>query len=184
MDDRTNAIEEIIRQAQAKGQFADLPGQGRPLDLQQNLFAPDKQLAHNLIQNNGFTLPWIADRQEITAELAGWRQKLGTAWRQRHNGPAWEKHWQEVAAAFRHEAGKLNGRILAYNLKAPADSQHLFAINVEAELERLPQSPPEDDPGWTDKTPGSPAHSQALPAPSLRERALGYIRSLRRRNGP
>jgi hypothetical protein len=183
MEDRTNAIEEIIRQAQAKGQFADLPGQGRPLDLQQNLFAPDSQLAHNLIQNNGFTLPWIADKQEITAELAGWRQKLRAAWRQRHNGPAWEQYWQECVAAFRQEAGQLNSRILAYNLKAPADSQHLLAIDVTAELERLRQSPPEDSPGWADETPGPPANSQAVPTPSLRERALGYLRSLKRRNG-
>jgi len=184
MDDRTNAVEEIIRQAQEKGEFADLPGQGRPLALPQNLFGADKQLAHNLIQNNGFTLPWIADKQEIAAELAGWRQKLRAAWRQRHAGPAWEQYWQECVAAFHQEAGKLNRRILVYNLKVPADSQQLLAINVEAELERLRQSPPEGDLEWADKSPDSLANSQAVPTPSLRERAMSYIRSLKRRNGP
>lgn len=173
MDDRSSAIEEIIRQAQAKGEFENLSGQGRPLDLRENLFAPDSQLAHNLIQNNGFTLPWIADKQEITAELENWRRKLSAAWRQRLNGPTWEQHWRESAATFTQEAAQLNKRILNYNLKVPAASQQLLPVNVELELERARQTPPDDNEPLPQQRP------TAVAAPTLRERARAYIHSFK-----
>jgi hypothetical protein len=189
MSEQMNAIEEIIRQAQEKGDFANLPGQGRPLPLPENPFAADSQLAHSLLQNNGFTLPWIADKRELSAELDGWRQKLSVAWQQRSRGPAWERHWHDSAAAFRDEAEKLNRRILTYNLKVPAASQQLLPINVETELARAQQSlararqslarAQQSLPPTAEPAPSTTELPTAAPTPSWRQRALNHIRSLK-----
>jgi DnaJ homolog subfamily C member 28 len=177
MDDRLDAIEEIIRRAQAEGAFDNLPGQGDPLDLNKNPFAADSQLAHDLIQNNGFTLPWIADKQEIMGELVDWRSKLTRAWQRQDSGPIWERHWRESVAAFAVAAVKLNKRIADYNLKAPADSQHLLAIDVEAELRRARQSAPlpeADSPAPIKKSVETDA------PPGFRQRMLEFARRKRR----
>ena len=54
------SIEEIIRQAMQEGKFDDLPGKGKPLNLDQNPHQdPDWRVAHHLLKSAGFSLPWI-----------------------------------------------------------------------------------------------------------------------------
>ena len=63
-------IEEQIRRAQEGGQFDDLPGKGKPLRLDENPHEdPEWRLAHQILRNGGFSLPWIEMWREIEAEL-------------------------------------------------------------------------------------------------------------------
>src|SRR6266446_1664378 len=50
-------VEEQIREAQARGEFDNLPGFGKPLDLDSNQFAGDKALAYSMLTQNGFAPP-------------------------------------------------------------------------------------------------------------------------------
>src|SRR2546428_14135987 len=58
-------IEEQIQEAQARGEFDNLPGAGKPLELDNNPFTGDKALAYSLLKSNGFASPEIALAKEI-----------------------------------------------------------------------------------------------------------------------
>ena len=74
-------IEELIQRAIREGKFDALPGQGKPLHLDDNPQAdPDWQLAYHLLKENGFSLPWLELRQEIENEIESARQSLQRAW--------------------------------------------------------------------------------------------------------
>jgi Domain of unknown function (DUF1992) len=62
-------IERRIDEAVARGELDDLPGAGRPLDLDQDLLVPpDVRMAHRILKNAGFVPPEVDLRREI-AEL-------------------------------------------------------------------------------------------------------------------
>src|SRR6266487_783498 len=47
-------IGEQIREAQARGEFDNLRGTGKPLNLDDNLYAGDKAMGYNLLKIDGF----------------------------------------------------------------------------------------------------------------------------------
>ncbi len=63
-------IDDAIQKAMQAGQFDDLPGKGKPLNLDENPFAdPEWELAQHVLKSSGYTLPWIETRQQIEREL-------------------------------------------------------------------------------------------------------------------
>jgi len=135
-------IEELIRKAIEAGKFEDLPGAGKPLQLDDNPFEdPDWRLANHMLKNAGYTLPWLEKRREIEAALAGIRADLKRAWlwqneaRQRGGARAEiDLHWQRAVAAFEQKINEINKRITTYNLEAPARFQ-LPILRLERELQ-------------------------------------------------
>src|SRR5438094_52917 len=63
-----NYIDEQIRAAEERGEFANLPGAGKPLHLDQNIYAGDKAMAYNLLKSNHFAPPEIELLKEIRTE--------------------------------------------------------------------------------------------------------------------
>ncbi len=138
-------IERRIREAMEQGEFDNLRGQGRPLpDDEENPFeAPDRRLAYHLLKSNGFTLPWIARRQEIMRR----RERIAIPLRRAHDlyharvafrpedGLA-EATWQRARDAFRQEIVALNREIDGYNLIVPSDAFRLMPLVYEMELAR------------------------------------------------
>lgn len=62
------AVEEIIRQAQERGEFDNLKGKGKPLDLTSYFETPeDVRMAYSVLQNAGMVSAEIELLQEITA---------------------------------------------------------------------------------------------------------------------
>ena len=58
--------ERRIRDAQERGEFDDLPGSGRPLDLEDDLLVPEElRVAHRLLKNAGFVTPEPEMHHEI-----------------------------------------------------------------------------------------------------------------------
>ena len=75
------SIEEIIQQAMREGAFDNLPGKGKPLDLDENPYLdPEWQLAYHLLKQNGFGPQFIEQRQAIELELASAREGLARSW--------------------------------------------------------------------------------------------------------
>ncbi|PID73283.1 MAG: molecular chaperone DnaJ [Desulfobacterales bacterium] len=65
-------VEERIRQAQARGEFRDLPGSGAPLPVQDDVHVPeDLRLAWKMLKNAGCLPPEVELKKEIrrTEEL-------------------------------------------------------------------------------------------------------------------
>jgi len=58
--------EERIREAIARGELDDLPGQGQPLDLEDDTHLdPELRLAYKVLKNAGYTPPELDLRKEI-----------------------------------------------------------------------------------------------------------------------
>ena len=122
-----NSPEEQIRKAIADGKFDDLPGKGKPLQLDDNPFAdPDWALAYHVLQSSGYTLPWIETRKEIEADLEAARASLRRAWEWKQRAlvesqpeDLVEVEWERALEAFCEHIESLNRRIAAYNLEVP-----------------------------------------------------------------
>jgi len=64
--------ERRIAEAIARGDFDDLPGTGRPLELDDDPLIPNElRAAYRILKNAGFVPPEVAARREI-GDLAAW----------------------------------------------------------------------------------------------------------------
>ena len=63
-----SVIERRIREAQASGEFDDLPGQGQPLELDDAALVPaEMRMAYRLLKNAGYVPEEVAIRREIAS---------------------------------------------------------------------------------------------------------------------
>jgi hypothetical protein len=68
-------VEEKIKQAQERGEFDNLPGKGKPIDLTSYFETPeDVRLAQSVLKNAGFT----SHEVELLNEIAGLKQVLAS----------------------------------------------------------------------------------------------------------
>jgi hypothetical protein len=66
-------VEALIKEAQERGEFDNLPGKGKPIDLSTYFEAPeDIRLAQLVLKNAGMTLPEV----QLLKEIAELRQVL------------------------------------------------------------------------------------------------------------
>lgn len=138
MDDPARGIDDTIRKAMEDGQFKNLPGAGKPLRFDDNPYEdPGWSLAFHMLKENEFTLPWIAERQEIEAELETACQTLRGAHQARHSTPTGEASWQQAESTFRECVLLLNKRIRDYNLSVPSANFQRMPIQAEREIERI-----------------------------------------------
>ena len=139
------SIEDAIQKAMEEGKFDNLPGKGKPLNLEENpLEDPEWRAAFRALRNGGFSLPWIEDLREIQESWEAARRSLANTWAWRQNAlaqgekvPLVEKEWGRAAAAFREKVQELNKNIRKYNLGVPADVFQKTTINAEREIERI-----------------------------------------------
>ena len=61
--------ERLIREAQERGDFDDLPGHGRPLQLDDDPREGDMGLAYHLLRNAHVAPPWIEADKDVRASL-------------------------------------------------------------------------------------------------------------------
>jgi DnaJ family protein C protein 28 len=138
-------IDDHIQKAINEGKFDDLPGKGKPLNLEDNPHAnPDWRLAHHLLKSSGYTLPWIAARQEIEEQIEAARASLGRAWewRQRalQGGQPYaqaDAEWGRAVRAFQEQVEKINKKIFDYNLQTPSEKFQLLKLSAEKEVEAV-----------------------------------------------
>lgn len=123
-------IDEQIQDAMRKGHFANLPGTGKPLKLEDDAHVPEMmRMANKLMRDNDLVPEWMAQGKELDAE----REKLlAEAQRLTERGVT-------GGAAFDalHEAAKkYNSRVLSYNLKVPQGVAHKRHFELEQELRK------------------------------------------------
>ena len=149
-----SAVDRLIDEAQREGKFDDLPGKGKPLRLNKNPYAKEQALAFELLQNNNYTLPWIARRNELLAKIDAFRAGLQQAWRRHQRrlsaaAPASERaalsdEWVHVVAEQAAAVEKLNKEIAHLNLTVPAERLELLKLNLGRELRRAGAGRPSD----------------------------------------
>lgn len=148
-----NYVEEQIREAEARGVFANLPGAGKPLKLDENVYAGERAMGYNLLKSNGYAPAEIEllkeirqERQRIEAKLARLvqRRKNMRVWRvppfaseKRAFNDAVEKTATEYNAILRD----LNRKILTLNLTVPV-LMHQPMLEVESLVQQFRTSCP------------------------------------------
>lgn len=71
-----SAIEQRIREAIERGEFDDLPGRGKPIDLDAYFSTPeDLRMAYSILQSNQF----VPEEVDLMKEIAELRERLGSA---------------------------------------------------------------------------------------------------------
>lgn len=66
-------VEELIKEAQERGEFDNLPGKGKPIDLSDYFEMPEEvRLVQSVLKNAGMTTPEVT----LLKEIAGLRQVL------------------------------------------------------------------------------------------------------------
>lgn len=134
-----SAIDKQIREAMERGDFDNLRGAGKPLNLARDPNVPeDWELAFNLLKNAGFAPDWIETRKEVDAT----REKIFAPLQRFLNNPPPNlkeraRVQAEIIEQFRKQANDLNRLIDTYNLKAPTPQVHLRRIRVEYEVEQF-----------------------------------------------
>jgi hypothetical protein len=136
-------IEEIIQRATERGEFDNLAGMGKPLNLDdESPYAGEKAAGYRLLKNNGYAPPEIELLKEIRRERARAEQKLerlrarGEGLRHRAVPPfesekrAYNDALEKAIGDYEARLRELNRKILTLNLSVPL-SMHLPMIEVE-----------------------------------------------------
>lgn len=138
--------EEAIEEAMRSGAFDNLPGQGKPLNLVNNPYAPGTELAYQLLKDNEYTLPWISERVSLLARIQALRDEIASAWRwyegdyqadaneSRRLGLAQE--WSALVVGWEERISALNEEIANVNLKQPGHQLEILKLALHRELGR------------------------------------------------
>ena len=129
--------EKKLREAIEQGEFDNLPGKGKPVDLEENPFEdPNLRVVHRLLRNAGFAPAWIEERKDIDLQLEAALTKLKRGWHLFRESPAGAE-WERCLREFRVIGAELNERIRMYNLRAPAAVFHRKHIDADRIIEQL-----------------------------------------------
>jgi DnaJ family protein C protein 28 len=137
-------IDEQIRQAMQRGEFDNLPGKGKPLNLSQNPHEdPGWRITYRMLKENGYTLPWIESRRSIEIDFENDLASLQRSWEWhvaatgRRNLVFAEREWQQALQKFHQAVTRLNKRVRNYNLEIPSNQFQRRLINAELEIKKI-----------------------------------------------
>lgn len=69
-------VESLIKEAQARGEFDNLPGRGKPIDLTEYFSTPeDVRVAQTLLKNSGF----VPIEIELLQDIAALKEKISVS---------------------------------------------------------------------------------------------------------
>ena len=145
--DRQQFMDQVLDEAQAKGLFDNLPGRGKPLQLDHNPYAEEQQLAHKILRDNDFTLPWIADRAEMVGKIEALRAELGKTWQTGRDNytqaitdsqkATLNQEWVHYLNRLESRLAILNKAIGNLNLRLPIANMEILKLNLDQELARI-----------------------------------------------
>lgn len=151
LSDWESTVEKQIREAMERGEFENLPGAGKPLDLSENPYTPEEwRLAFKLLKDNNVAPEWIEQGKAIRQELAALAKLLKQQVRWQREQWANAKllapdkmiaEREHLAHArdktmrvYRQRAEALNKLIDTYNLRVPDAQLQVPRIRIEEEM--------------------------------------------------
>ena len=127
-------IEDVIREAMERGDFDNLPGKGKPLNLtEDSLLDPMTAIVNRILRDNGVSHPLIEARKTIEAERDAARSELLQAYRRSRP----DESWQEAVQTFRTRVREINRQVRIFNLKTPSPALHGLAMDADAEIRKV-----------------------------------------------
>ena len=146
-------IDEQIHEAQARGDFDNLPGTGKPLTFDDTPFTGDKALAYSLLKQNGYAPPEVELAKEIRIQFEKTQEKLEKLRQQRKSlctrliplfgseKRAFNYAVEKATAQYNQLLRELNRKILKLNLITPAP-MHMSTFEVERLVQQFRNSCP------------------------------------------
>ncbi len=146
-------VEELIQEAQQRGEFSNLPGMGKPLQLDDDTYAGDKAIGYHLLKSNGFAPAEVELANEIRKQRERAEAKLkrivqqGQTLRSRRVLPfasekrAFNTTVEKAASEYDRMLRELNRKILTLNLMAPT-AMHQTLFEVEPLVQQFRQACP------------------------------------------
>ena len=146
-------VDQQVREAQERGEFDNLPGTGKPLDLTPNPYAQGQELAFKVLKDAGYAPEWIELDKAIRNKLQSARTVLWRQWQWREarlrelsgQSDSWSEAersralagWQDAVAAFELELQSINQEIVDLNLRVPGTRFQRSKLDAAHELARL-----------------------------------------------
>ncbi|PON56150.1 DnaJ-like [Parasponia andersonii] len=135
--DIINVVEQRIWHSMEEGQFENLPGKGKPLNLSGNPHAdPAEDTLYRILSKNGCAPEWVELNKEIRNKICGWRLALKNAWTENCNGGDNNSNWVQSSEALKLQLRDINNMVFRYNLIVPFGRQ-MFGLKWEKELDRV-----------------------------------------------
>lgn len=140
-------MEDIIEDGRRRGLFNDLPGAGKPLDLEHNVYEGSQTLANQIMKTNDIRPVWLSQRLGVSEKIEEFREEVGRTW-ERYNlalthaqgdthRQALTLGWDDICRRWQEHIDKLNKEIDTYNLKRPHGQLELFKLRLLDELKRV-----------------------------------------------
>jgi len=148
MSSTEDLVEEQIRKARERGDFDNLEGTGKPVDLSENPFEPaDMRMALRILKNNDFTPFWIqlgkdidADTAKLWKEVEQFKSYTASFVTEKHVSITINRFEKKKALFYyekRLEFEKLKKKILDYNLHCPTFRLGRANIDVDDEMYKV-----------------------------------------------
>jgi len=130
----TKLVEDQIREAMERGEFANLPGAGKPLDLAENPYTPeDLRLAYKILKDAGYAPLWIELHKEIEANIVAAGRLVENYRQLAANGDAVEASLAHLRDTYAQRLAEINEKIKSFNLLVPIArlQKPLFVVEEE-----------------------------------------------------
>ena len=138
------AVEALLQDAVAAGQFSGLPGEGRPFSFKPHEgLAGDDWLAFKVLQNGGLLPEFLNIGREVETlenELTELDRRHAALAATAMDSDAWDVSWPvilQIRARFEETARRLRITQEKFNWEAPGHRSQRAPIWVEYRLERL-----------------------------------------------
>ncbi|KVI07966.1 dnaJ homolog subfamily C member 28-like isoform X2 [Cynara cardunculus var. scolymus] len=138
--DIMNVVERRIWRSMEEGHFENLPGKGKPLNLNSNPHAdPAEDTLYRILSKNKCAPEWVELNKEIRTNVAEWRSTLKKAWARKESGDM--SKWFEYSDSLKLQLHSINDKVFRYNLIVPFGRQ-MLGLKWEKELARLNEVQP------------------------------------------
>ncbi|CAN8257242.1 unnamed protein product [Cochlearia groenlandica] len=135
--DIINVVEQRIWHSMEEGKFENLPGKGKPLNLDTNPHVdPAEDTLYRILNKNGFAPEWVELNKEIRSKGKEWRVSLKKAWTMKIEEEEDESVWEERSVLLKTHLKQINNMVFRYNLIVPFGRQ-MIGLNWEKEIDRL-----------------------------------------------
>ncbi|KAL8509308.1 hypothetical protein ACS0TY_016493 [Phlomoides rotata] len=120
--DIINVVEHRVYHAMEEGQFENLPGKGKPLDLNTNPHADSAEdTLYRVLNKNGCAPEWVELNKEIRNSIAGWRLALRKAWTYKDGVDDDDSKWLNSSEALKLQLRDLNNKMFGFKWEREID---------------------------------------------------------------
>lgn len=149
MSSTEELVENQIQKARERGDFDNLEGAGKPLDLAENPYEPpEMRMVMRILKNNDFTPYWIQLGKDIDADtIRLWKEveyfkkySLITLVNQKRTAATVDRLEKKKAIFYlekRQQFEKIKKKIMDYNLHCPTFRLGRANIEVDDEMSKV-----------------------------------------------